>query len=220
MDKVKTAKLTVERLKTLYPEAVCSLEHGNSPFRLLVMGRLSAQCTDARVNIVSRELFSRYPEPSDLALADPSEVERIIFSIGLYRTKARDIIGIAKAVQERYGGKVPDTMEELLTLPGVGRKVANLVLGDVYGKPAIVADTHCIRISGRLGLSGCAEKKAPPERVERELSAIVEPSEQSDLCHRFVLFGRDVCKAKNPLCSECPLSDFCPSSGIDLTNNI
>lgn len=220
MDKVKTAKLTVKRLKTLYPEAVCSLEHGNSPFRLLVMGRLSAQCTDARVNIVSRELFSRYPEPSDLALADPLEVERIIFSIGLYRTKARDIIGIAKAVQERYGGKVPDTMEELLTLPGVGRKVANLVLGDVYGKPAIVADTHCIRISGRLGLSGSAEKKAPPERVERELSAIVEPSEQSDLCHRFVLFGRDVCKAKNPLCSECPLSDFCPSSGIDLTNNI
>ncbi|MBQ1847858.1 MAG: endonuclease III [Clostridia bacterium] len=208
MNKKVKAAVTVERLKELYPGAVCSLNYDGDPWRLLVMGRLSAQCTDERVNIVCPALFEKYPTVYEMAKGDVSDIARYIFSCGLYNSKARDLQAASERIVEAYGGKVPDNMEDLLTLSGVGRKIANLILGDIYHKPAVVADTHCIRISARLGLVGSG-KKLPPEKTERELAAIVEPSEQSDLCHRFVLFGRDICNSRSPLCEKCPLSDIC-----------
>lgn len=211
MDRKNTAINAVERLKQKYPDAICSLEHGNDPFRLLVMGRLSAQCTDARVNIVCKELFEKFPTAEKMALAPVEEIEKLIFSCGLYRTKARDLKGMADMVVNKYEGRVPDTMEELLTLPGVGRKIANLILGDVYKKPAIVADTHCIRISARLGLCGMGEDRGSPLQVERELSRLVPEGEQADFCHRLVDFGREVCSSRSPDCKNCILSDICPS---------
>lgn len=197
----------VRRLEEIYPEVVCALEYNGEPWKLLVMGRLSAQCTDARVNIVCRELFSKYPTPEALAAGDISDIERIVFPCGLYRVKSAEIKEECRMLTEVYGGILPDTMEELLKFPGVGRKVANLLLGDIYKKPAVVTDTHCIRISSRLGLTPKGEKN--PVRVERILASLIEEEKQSDFCHRLVWFGRDICRAKNPLCDSCALSDIC-----------
>lgn len=197
----------VAALKTVYPTAVCALESGNDPYRLLVMGQLSAQCTDARVNIVCRELFARYPTAADLAAADLPEVEAIVRPCGLFRVKAQNIVDASRMLVSEYGGVMPSDMEELLRFPGVGRKIANLLRGDLFGLPAIVADTHCIRICGRLGFY--PEKEKDPVKVERILSAVTEPAEQSDLCHRLVQFGRDVCMARAPRCEGCPLSALC-----------
>ncbi len=208
MKKTELASEVVSRLRKKYPSAECALRYEGDPFRLLVMGRLSAQCTDARVNIVCPALFAAYPDAYAMAEADPADVGRYIFSCGLYNSKARDLVGMSQRIVSVYGGKVPDTMEDLLTLPGVGRKIANLILGDIYDKPAIVADTHCIRISARLGLVGDG-KPLSPEKTERELSGIVEPREQADLCHRLVMFGREVCSARSPRCDSCILSDIC-----------
>lgn len=204
-EKKRRAKRAVELLKQRYPDAACALEYGGDPWRLLVMGRLSAQCTDARVNIVCRELFRRFPDARAMADAPVAEIERLVFSCGVYKVKAQNIKDFSAIICEEFDGRVPDTMEALLTLPGVGRKIANLILGDIYGKPAIVADTHCIRISGRLGL--CDSKT--PEKVEKTLVGLVEPAEQSDFCHRLVLFGREVCDARKPKCDECPLRADC-----------
>lgn len=195
------------RLASLYPEAICSLEHGGDAWRLLVMARLSAQCTDARVNIVSRELFARFPSASDMADAELSELETIVRPCGLYRMKSKDIKLLSQELIDRFDGKVPADMESLLSLPGVGRKIANLILGDVYHIPGIVADTHCIRIAGRLG--AYPEEMKSPQTAEKILSALVRPELQTDLCHRFVIFGRDVCTARSPKCTACPLSDIC-----------
>lgn len=201
------ADAAVERLKALYPDAACSLEYTGEPWKLLVMGRLSAQCTDARVNIVCSELFSRFPTSRALADAELPEIENIVRPCGLYRVKAADIKAECELLENRYGGKLPDTMEALLTFPGVGRKIANLLLGDIFGKPGIVADTHCIRICGRLGFY--PETQKDPLKTEKTMSALIEGSEQSDFCHRLVLFGRDICRAKSPECEGCRLSDIC-----------
>lgn len=198
------AEQVVSALKERYPDAVCALNFGGDPWRLLVMGRLSAQCTDARVNIVCEELFRRFPDAKAMAEAPIEDIEKLVFSCGVYKVKAKNIKDFSAIICDRFGGKVPDHMDDLLTLPGVGRKIANLILGDIYGKPAIVADTHCIRISNRLGL--CESKT--PEKVEKTLVSLVRPEEQSDFCHRLVMFGREVCDAKKPKCAECPFKDF------------
>lgn len=197
----------VSALKKMYPEAICALEAGGDPFKLLVMGRLSAQCTDARVNIVCRELFARYPTAKELAMADLSDVERIVRPCGLYHTKAQNIIDASRMLLTEYGGVLPSSMEELLKFPGVGRKIANLLRGDIFGLPAIVADTHCIRICGRLGMYPTTLKD--PTKVESIMVKLVDPAEQSDFCHRIVQFGRDVCMARAPRCESCPLSHLC-----------
>lgn len=201
-EKKARAAYVVAELEKIYPDAACALESGGDPWRLLVMGRLSAQCTDARVNTVCRELFAHFPDAAAMAAAPLEEIEKLVYSCGVYKVKAKNIRDFSAIITEKYGGRVPDSMEELLTLPGVGRKIANLILGDVYGKPAIVADTHCIRISNRLGL--CDSKV--PEKVERTLSALVAPEKQSDFCHRLVQFGRDTCDARKPKCEACPFS--------------
>ncbi len=193
-------------LKERYPDT-CSLV-AEKDYELLFSTRLSAQCTDARVNLVTKELYARYPTLQALAEADLEELCAIVKPCGLFRTKANDIKNSANLLLERFGGRVPDTMEELLTLPGVGRKTANLILSDIYGKPAIVADTHCIRISSRLGLVPPACGK-DPYKVELALKQVVEPAEQASLCHRFVHFGRDICTARSPRCGECPLRELC-----------
>ncbi len=198
----------VEALKALYPDAICSLT-ADSAFELLVSVRLSAQCTDARVNLVTPALFARFPDAASMANADVKDVEELIRSCGLYKTKARDLVAMAKMLMEQYGGQIPSTIEELTTLPGVGRKTANLVCGDVYGVPGcVVADTHCIRISNRLGLCDSTD----PKKVEMQLRTLLPPEESNDFCHRLVLFGRDVCSARSPKCSACPLNNDCPSS--------
>lgn len=196
-----------ERLKAVYPDSACALEYGGQPWRLLVMGRLSAQCTDARVNIVCRELFREFPTLTSLADAALEDIERIVRPCGLYRTKAASIKAACTLLRDEYGGVLPRDMNTLLTFPGVGRKIANLLLGDIYGIPGIVADTHCIRICGKLGMYD--EKLSDPVKVEKILTEIVEPSEQTDLCHRLVQFGRDTCIARAPRCGECVLSDIC-----------
>lgn len=201
----------VERLRQRYPDAVCSLEHGGDPWRLLVMARLSAQCTDARVNIVSRELFARFPSVEAMAAADVSDIEALVKPCGLYRMKAKDLKGMSEALIADHEGRVPSDMDSLLALPGVGRKIANLILGDVFGIPGVVADTHCIRICGKLGMY--PEEMKDPKAVERILSDIIVPEEQTDLCHRLVLFGRDVCVARSPRCEACPLCDICAHNG-------
>ena len=200
------AAAVVDILKERYPDT-CSLV-AEKDYELLFSTRLSAQCTDARVNLVTKELYARYPTLQALAEADLEELCAIVKPCGLFRTKANDIKNSAKLLLERFGGRVPDTMEELLTLPGVGRKTANLILSDIYGKPAIVADTHCIRISSRLGLVPPACGK-DPYKVELALKQVVEPAEQASLCHRFVHFGRDICAARSPRCGECPLRELC-----------
>lgn len=197
----------VAALKVVYPQAACALEFGGDPWRLLVMGRLSAQCTDARVNIVCRELFARFPNARAMAVAPLAEVEQIVRPCGFYRAKAKNIIDASAILIERYHGELPIEIEELITLPGVGRKIANLLRGDLFGLPAIVADTHCIRLCGRLGMY--PESMKDPARVEKIMTELVEPAEQSDLCHRLVQFGRDVCTARAPKCNACPLAALC-----------
>ena len=196
-----------DRLEKLYPSAVCALEFEGDPWRLLVMGRLSAQCKDARVNIVSKELFTRFPTAFDMANAPISEIEEIVKPCGLYRMKAQNIKDASALLVSKYEGVLPDTMEELLEFPGVGRKIANLLLGDVFGKPCIVCDTHCIRICGRLGMY--PESETNPDKVEKILRSLMDVSKGSDFCHRIVIFGREICSARSPLCDSCPLSDIC-----------
>ena len=207
MTKKERALEAVARLKERYPGAVCSLEYTDA-LQLLIATRLSAQCTDARVNLVTPALFARFPTLEAFAEADVEEVSRLIYSCGFYKTKAADIVGMCRMLRDTYGGVIPDEIDELTKLPGVGRKTANLVCGDIYGKPAVVADTHCIRISGRLGL--CDSKD--PLKVEKQLRALLPPEESNDFCHRLVLFGRDVCSARGAKCGVCPLRDICPSA--------
>ena len=192
-------------LKIRYPEAPCAL-HYKSDYELMIAVRLSAQCTDARVNLVTPGLFAAYPTLEAMAQADIADVEEHVHSCGFYKHKARDIVLACQMLLSDYGGKVPGTMDELLRLPGVGRKTANLLLGDLYGVPgSIVCDTHCMRICERLGLS----KGRDPEKVEKQLRAILPPEESSDFCHRIVLYGREVCTARNPKCDECELAMYC-----------
>ena len=196
----------IEELKRLYPDALCSLPYPK-PYELLFAVRLAAQCTDERVNMVTPALYARYPTLEALAEADVSEVETYIHSTGFFRAKAKDIVAAAKMIVEQYDGKVPDTMEELLKLPGVGRKTANLILGDVYHKPGVVvADTHCIRITGRLGLT---DGTKDPVKVEQQLRQVLPPEESNDFCHRMVLHGRAVCMARKPDCPNCTLRPWC-----------
>ena len=203
----KKAILIIERLKELYPTSECALEYGGDPWKLFVMARLSAQCTDARVNIVCRDLFKKYPDARSMAEADIVELEEAVRPCGLYKTKAAQLKASCGILMEKYGGEIPSDMDELLALPGVGRKIANLLRGDIFGFGGIVADTHCIRISGRLGLSPKGEKDAV--KVEKALDPLIPKSEQSDFCHRIVNFGRDICSARSPRCEICPISEFC-----------
>ena len=213
MTKKERAAAIVALLEREYPEALCTLDF-MKPHELLFATRLAAQCTDARVNTVTPELFSKYPTLEAFAGASIEDIERIIRPCGFFHTKAKDIIACAQALLERFGGKVPDTMEELTSLPGVGRKTANIILGDVYGKPAIAADTHCIRISNLLGLVSSKD----PVKVEISLREIIEPEKSSDFCHRLVLHGRAVCIARRPQCEKCVLAACCPSFS-DITDD-
>lgn len=202
----KALALTViDRLRTEYPDAACTLDYDHA-WQLLVSVRLAAQCTDARVNVVVEDLFARYPSVEALAAAEPEEIEAIVRPCGLGRSKARDISACMRMLRDQYGGKVPTTFDQLLELPGVGRKSANLIMGDVFGQPAIVTDTHCIRLSNRIGL---VDQVKEPQKVEMLLWQIIPPEEGSDLCHRFVLHGRAVCMARSPECSRCCLRDVC-----------
>lgn len=204
MTKKERARLLVEGLKKEYPDAICSLV-AKSPFELLVATRLSAQCTDARVNMVTPALFEKYKTLDDYVNADVKDIEDIIHSCGFYRGKARDIIEMARGVRDRFSGVVPDTVEDLITLQGVGRKTANLIVGDVYGKPAVVADTHLIRLAGRMGLVDTKD----PKKVETELKKILPPEESNDFCHRCVLHGRAVCTARKAYYDKCSLNEIC-----------
>lgn len=195
----------IDILKAKYPDAPCALHYGKD-YELMIAVRLSAQCTDARVNLVTPALFAAYPTLEAMAAADIGDVENFVHSCGFYKHKARDIVLGCQMLLRDYSGKVPDTMEALLRIPGVGRKTANLLLGDLYGKPgSVVCDTHCIRICSKLGLS----QGTDPEKVERQLRAILPETESSDFCHRIVLFGREVCTARNPKCADCPLAIHC-----------
>lgn len=199
--KKERAAATVSLLETLYPEALCALEYDRDPFRLLVMAILSAQCTDKRVNLVAPALFDRFPDASAMAQAEKEDIEPYIKSCGLYKTKAKNLHATAQILVSRFEGKVPADFDALLSLPGIGRKVANLLMGDLFGTPGIVADTHCIRIANRWGL--CDSKD--PYRVEMQLDKLIPKEKQSDFCHRIVWFGRDCCSAPNPNCAACPL---------------
>ena len=194
-------------LEGLYPDALCALEWDRAPWKLLIMGRLSAQCTDARVNVVCRELFARFPTPQALAEGDISEIEAIVRPCGLYRVKAQNIKDACALLETQYGGIIPDSMEELLKFPGVGRKVANLLLGDLYHKGGTVADTHCIRICGRFGMY--PESIKDPVKVEKLMDELLPMELRCDFCHRIVQFGRDVCTARAPRCAECPVAGLC-----------
>ena len=206
MTKKERARAIVEALKALYPVGICSLNYPK-PYELLFSVRLAAQCTDERVNMVTPALFARFPTLESLAGADVSEVEEYIHSTGFFRAKARDIVAASQMMLERFDGKVPDNMEDLLKLPGVGRKTANLILGDVYHVPGVVvADTHCIRISGKLGLT---DGTKDPAKVEAQLREILPPEESNDFCHRLVLHGRAVCTARKPDCQSCTLRPWC-----------
>ncbi len=201
------ARTAVELLKAAYPDAICAL-HYTHDYELLFATRLSAQCTDARVNIVTKDLFVNFPTLQSFADAPLEDIENGIKTCGLFRTKARDLKACAQMLLSDFGGKVPDNMTDLLKLPGVGRKTANLVLGDIYGQPAIVTDTHCIRLSNRLGF---VQNQKDPVKVEKALRAIIPPEESSDFCHRLVLHGREVCAARAPKCEKCCLAAICPS---------
>lgn len=204
--KTKAAvKRIIAELKLLYPDALCSLDY-RKDYELLFSVRLAAQCTDARVNLVTPALFERFPTLEAFAEADPAEVGEYIRSCGFFNTKAKDLVECAKQLLERFGGRVPGTMEELTSLPGVGRKTANLILGDIYKQPAYVCDTHCIRITGRLGLT---DGSKDPLQVEKQLRQVLPPEESSDFCHRMVLHGRAVCMARGPKCGECSLQKDC-----------
>ncbi len=204
MTKKERARLLVDALKNEYPDAICSLTAEN-PFELLVATRLSAQCTDARVNLVTPALFDKYRTLDDYVNADVKDIEEIIHSCGFYHGKARDIIEMARGVRDRFGGVVPDNIEDLTSLQGVGRKTANLIVGDVYGKPAVVADTHLIRLTNRMGLVDTKD----PKKVEMELKKILPPEESNDFCHRAVLHGRAVCTARKAYCEKCAANEYC-----------
>ncbi len=211
MTKEELALETVGRLKQVYPDAGCTLDY-NQAWKLLVSVRLAAQCTDARVNVVVQGLYAKYPDVQSLAAAPVEEIEAIVRPCGLGRSKARDISGCMKMLQEEYGGKVPDDFNALLKLPGVGRKSANLIMGDVFGKPAIVTDTHCIRLVNRIGL---VDNMKDPKKVEMALRKLIPPEEGSGFCHRLVYHGRDVCTARtSPHCGECCLNDLCAKNGV------
>ncbi len=204
MKKQEIADLACAELEKLYPGAQCTLDYGE-PYQLMMATRLAAQCTDARVNVVTKTLFKKYPTLQAFADADLAELEQDVKPCGFYHTKAKSLKEMAGQLINNFGGEGPSTMEELLTLSGVGRKTANLILGDVFGKPAVVTDTHCIRISGRLGLTSNKE----PAKVEKDLVKLLPPETSSDFCHRTVQFGRDICRARSPKCGECPLNYFC-----------
>lgn len=201
----KNISAIIEQLKVMYPGAECSLDY-KKDYELLISVRLAAQCTDARVNLVTPALFARYPTLEAFAEADVDEVGEYVHSCGFWRAKARDIVLCAQMLLREYGGKVPDTMEELLKLPGVGRKTANLLLGDIYGKEGYVCDTHCIRITGRLGIT---DGSKDPLKVEMQLRKVIPPEESNDFCHRMVLHGRALCMARSPQCGLCPLAELC-----------
>lgn len=212
MRKKELAKEVIERLKKEYPDAGCSLEYDQA-WKLLVSVRLAAQCTDARVNIVVEKLYEKFPDVKALVEAPVEEIEEIVRPCGLGKSKARDISACMKILWEQYGGNVPEDFDSLLKLPGVGRKSANLIMGDVFGKPAIVTDTHCIRLANRIGLvDGIKE----PKKVEMALWKIIPPEEGNDLCHRFVYHGREVCTARTkPYCDRCCLNDVCKKTGVE-----
>ena len=199
----------ISRLEKEYPEALCSLDY-TVDWQLLFATRLAAQCTDERVNKVTPSLFSRYPTLEAFSEAKLEDVEAIIHPCGFFRTKARDLIDCAKILIDKFGGRVPGEMEQLLTLPGVGRKTANIIIGDVYGKPAVVTDTHCIRLAWRMGLTSSKD----PYKVERQLAEILPPEKSSDFCHRTVLHGRKYCTARSPQCSQCPIGDICVKKDV------
>ncbi|MBO5321341.1 MAG: endonuclease III [Clostridia bacterium] len=205
MRKKERVLAAVETLEKLYPDAICSLDYKDA-FQLLIATRLSAQCTDKRVNMVTPDLFKEFPTAEKMANADIKRVEELIKTCGLYKTKAKDLVEIGKSITEDYGGIVPDSIEELIKLSGVGRKTANLVCGDIYGKPAVVTDTHFIRICNRLGFVDTTN----PLQVEREMRKLLPPEKSNDFCHRTVLFGRDICVARTPKCDKCPLNQICP----------
>ena len=204
MTERERALLAVNALKEKYPDSLCSLNAEN-PLQLIIATRLSAQCTDARVNLVTPHLFAKYKTMEDFAAADVKDVEEIIHSCGFFRAKAKDIIGMCQKMLADFGGRVPDNIEDLTSLPGVGRKTANLIMGDVYGKPAVVADTHLIRISNLLGLVSTKD----PFKVEMRLRELLPPEESNDFCHRAVLHGRAICDARKPKCDICPMTQFC-----------
>lgn len=203
MTKKERAALAVSGLEKIYPDAKCSLVYTH-PYELMIAGRLSAQCTDARVNIVTKDLFAKYPTLEAFAEADIADVEEIVKPCGLYKTKAKSIVEACRRLLYDFGGELPKTIDELTTLSGIGRKTANLIMGDVHGLPAIVTDTHCIRITGRLGLT----KETDPKKVEQDLLKIIPAEKGSDFCHRIVIFGRDFCTARNPKCESCPLKEY------------
>lgn len=211
MTKKELARIVIDKLKEEYPIAECTLEYDEA-WKLLVEVRLAAQCTDERVNIVVKDLYKRYPTVEALAMATPEEIEAYVKPCGLGRSKSRDISACMRILHEEYKDTVPDSFEALLSLPGVGRKSANLIMGDVFGKPAIVTDTHCIRLCNRIGL---VKDEKDPKKVEMALWKIVPPEEGSDLCHRFVMHGREICSArKKPLCEQCCLREVCKKHGI------
>ena len=212
MEKQEMALEVIKRLKEEYPDADCTLDY-NEAWKLLVSVRLAAQCTDARVNIVVEKLYEKYPDVDALAKAEPEQIEEIVRPCGLGKSKSRDISACMRMLKEKYNGKVPDDFNELLKLPGVGRKSANLIMGDVFGKPAIVTDTHCIRLANRMGLvDGIKE----PKKVEMALWKIIPPEEGSEFCHRLVYHGREVCSARTkPHCEKCCLNDICPKIGVE-----
>lgn len=207
--KRELALLAVEALKREYPDAICSLEY-QDPLQLLISTRLSAQCTDARVNLVTPALFARFPTLEAFCEGTEEEIGELIHSCGFYKMKSKDILAACRMIRDEFGGKVPDTIEELTRLPGVGRKTANLVVGDIYGKPAVVTDTHCIRIAGRLGLT----QNTVPVKVEDDLRAVLPPEESNDFCHRLVLHGRAVCTARKAMCEACCMAEFCKKAGV------
>ena len=218
--KLRAAAIT-KKLKDMYPSAECSLRYqsdcNDAAWRLLIMARLSAQCTDARVNIVCETLFAEYPDAAAMGAADITALEDIVRPCGLYHVKAHDIKAISQMIAGDFGGVVPDTMEELLSLPGVGRKIANLILGDIYSIPGVVTDTHCIRICRRFGFYD--DNVKAPGAVEKIIAGLIEPCEQTDFCHRLVLFGREICTARSPRCDKCPLYEYCDAHGDKSAQN-
>lgn len=205
MTKKQIAQRAVEALKGEYPDAICSLTY-TDPLELLIATRLAAQCTDARVNMVTPALFEHFRTVEDFASATPDEVAEYIKSCGLYKTKSKDIVAMARMLRDDFGSVVPDNIDDLIKLPGIGRKTANLVCGDIFGKPAVVVDTHCIRITRRLGLHSLSDQK----KIEFALRELLPPDESNDFCHRLVLHGRAVCTARNAKCEQCCMNEFCP----------
>lgn len=207
MTKKERALLCIEALKKEYPDALCSLDYSD-PLHLLIATRLAAQCTDERVNMIAPALFEKYPDAKAFAAADVEDVGKMIHSCGFYRTKSKDIVELSRMILDEFDGEVPDTLEKLTSLPGIGRKTANLIMGDVYGKPAIIVDTHCIRLCRRIGLT----TNTSPDKIEEDLRKILPPDESNNFCHRLVLHGRAVCTARLAKCEECCLSEYCKSA--------